>query len=344
MRKIDSHSHIVFNNPQLLLEQSKEDYGYEKLGVMGIPSSHGILNNLECLRVKALAPDYAYVYGGMAYREGIADNAETHEKQLQLLMDAGFDGWKILESKPARYAKLQKPLDSALFSRAFAMAEKEQIPITWHSGDPATFWSAETAPAFAVKNHWLCVGEGMPTLAECYRQTETVLDRYPKLCVTLAHLFFTSDDIDHAVRLMEQHPNLFLDVTPGNEMYDNFMKKPEEWTNFFVKYQDRLIYGTDMVDNRVDSVFGSQKAIVELTIKTLFEKTPFTVWEITGTGLGLPETVLQKLMAENFEKYIQPNAPKAISKSGVNAYAEFLAPILNKDETRQMEDLLNELA
>ncbi|GEM_PF-1431477 len=342
MIRLDSHTHVFYNNAEELLRQSKEEYGYEKIGVMGLSCYHGRQNNLECLRAKVLAPDYAYVYGTMVYGDNAPATGDDHEKQLRLMLEAGFDGWKILESKPSVYQKLQIPLDGEVFEKAFAFAEENAVRVTWHAGDPAPFWSEETAPEFAVRNHWLCVGEGMPTLRQIYTQVENVLDRHPHLYASLAHLYFTSDDRAHAERMLESYPNLNLDLTPGNEMYDNFMKDRQGWYNFFCKYSSRLIYGTDMVDSVSDPVFGSQSAIVDLVMKTLCEDKTFTVWQITGQGLGLPNDVQENLFHKNYEKLIAQN-PKPINKCGLETYVEYVLPKMNQEEQRKTEALLLEI-
>jgi hypothetical protein len=39
---------------------------------------------------------------------------------------------------------------------------------------------------------------------------------------------------------------VFFDLTPGAEMYFNFSSRLGEVRDFFLRYQDRLIYGTDI--------------------------------------------------------------------------------------------------
>ena len=46
MRRIDSHTHVDAGRPEVLLARAREKFGYEKIGVMGIPCSNGPLNNL----------------------------------------------------------------------------------------------------------------------------------------------------------------------------------------------------------------------------------------------------------------------------------------------------------
>lgn len=337
MRIIDSHTHLDRGNPRKLL-QMVDHFGYEKYGVMAIPCSNGPLNTLECLLTKRLAPERTYVFGGIVYTPGQAPTAEDHEKQLQLMLEAGCDGWKILESKPSIYRRLQLPLDGEVFSKAFALAEREGVPITWHAGDPATFWSAETAPRFAVENNWLCVGEGFPTLERIYGEVEAVFARHPKLKAAMAHLYFTSDDRAHAERMLDGYENFWLDLTPGSEMYHAFLADREGWAAFFEKYQDKLVFGTDMVDSEGDVVFDSQDSIVDFVLRTLVGAEPFSVKDVSGTGLGLAQPVLDKILARNFESRV--GAPRAISDSGLAAYADYLMPRLTPEERMRAEALM----
>ena len=337
MRIIDSHVHLEYHNPQKALEMV-DHFGYEKYALMATPCQGDALNTLESLLAKRLAPERTYVFGGMVYTPQAAPNGADHEKQLQLMLEAGCDGWKLLESKPATYRALQVPLDGEVFDRSFALAEREGVPVTWHAGDPATFWDAKTAPAFAVENNWLCVGEGFPTLSEIYRQVEAVMARHPKLRVSMAHLYFTSDDRAHAERMLDAYEHFWLDLTPGSEMYSAFLADREGWKAFFDRYQDKLVFGTDMVDGEGDVVFGSQDTIVEFVMRTLREETPFSVAGIGGTGLGLPQGVQEKIFAKNFER--RAGLPKAISESGLNAYVEYLMPRLTKEDRKRAEALL----
>jgi len=189
-----------------------------------------------------------------------------------------------------------------------------------------------------VKYNWLCVGEGFPTLSEMYRQVEAVMARHPKLCTSMAHLYFTSDDRAHAERMLDTYENFWLDLTPGSEMYTAFLADREGWRAFFERYQDKLVFGTDMVDAEDDVVFGSQDTIVEFVLKTLVEDTPFSVGGISGTGLGLPEGVKKKIFAENFERRV--GKPKPISETGLHAYVEYLMPRLTREQQKHAEMLL----
>ncbi len=338
MEFINSHVHLENGHPEWIMSLA-EAYNYKKIGVMAIPCHCGPLNTLECLLMKLLGPEKVYVYGGMVYLPDMEPTAKSHEEQLRLMMEAGCDGWKILESKPTYYKQLQLPLDGEVFSRAFAIAEREGIPIKWHAGDPATFWDAKKAPKWAAENNWLYTGEGYPSLEKIYSEVENVLMRHPGLRATMAHLYFTSDDMAHGERLLEKYEHFGFDITPGTEMYDAFLSDREAWKRYFIRWQDKLDFGTDMPDWTSPDKIPPYDDTCELIYKTLAGTEYFEEHGCAGVGLGLEKSILDKIFVGNFER-VNGKIPKPINISGLNAYAEWLMPKLSEDERRTAERLL----
>ena len=342
MDYINSHVHLENGHPEWILPLA-DAYNYKKVNMLAIPCHFGALNTLECMLMKNLAPDRVYVYGGMVYLPGMEPTAKGHEEQLRLMMEAGCDGWKILESKPQRYKELQLPLDGEIFSRAFAMAESERIPIKWHAGDPATFWDEKKAPGWAAANGWLYTGEGFPTLEKIYSEVENVLARHPRLIAYLAHLYFISDDMPHGERLLSTYENLGFDITPGTEMYDAFLADREAWKAFFIRWQDKLEFGTDMPDWTSPEGIPPRDDTCDLIYNTLAGTGYFEEKGCKGCGLGLDKPILDKIFRTNFERVNGEN-PRPLSKTGLNAYAEWLLPKLDKNTRLKAEKMLTERA
>jgi hypothetical protein len=71
-----------------------------------------------------------------------------------------------------------------------------------------------------------------------------VLDRYPHLRVIFAHFFFIAPQLDRAAQLLERYPNVYLDLTPGIEMYFAFTRQRQRAREFFCQYSDRILLGS----------------------------------------------------------------------------------------------------
>ena len=96
-----------------------------------------------------------------------------------------------------------------------------------------------------------------------------------------------------------------------------------------------------MVDDEGDVVFGSQDAIVELVMNTLCEDKPYALHGHSGTGLGLKEEPLRKIMSENFLG--RNGDPKPLNMAGVCAYAEWLMARLDGEDRARCEALMKQL-
>ena len=93
---IDAHVHLYPGDPQPLADRLAA-LGTARFNVLGVPGIWGSDNNLHCLRMKALYPGRAWVFGGLNWR---GPECPLPERQLELMMLAGFDGLKLLETKP----------------------------------------------------------------------------------------------------------------------------------------------------------------------------------------------------------------------------------------------------
>lgn len=322
MLKIDCHTHVMDGNPALLIKRSAQS-GVDRLNVLGVPVLCGAGNNFECLMVKKLRPEAAYCFGGLVWQ---GKRCPSPEEQLRLIMEAGFDGLKLIETKPTVQKERGFHPQDELFEAMFALAEQERFPILWHVGDPAAFWSLDTAPAFAVENGWTYEKEGFLPLAELYHETEEVLKRHPRLCLVLAHFYFCSDDAGHIEGLLNKYSGLSVDITPGVEMYQNFAQNPAFWQSFFEKYSNRILMGSDMTDEAADTYYEPIGRI----IRGMLSPDPFEVWDIKTNGLRLSQAALENIWSRNFIR-LCGHEPKPINHSGLSNLMRFYETRLDAD-------------
>ena len=307
--------------------------GAEKFNVLSLAMMENPLNNLSCLLVKAKNPGRAYAFCSLTHDEGGGECLA----QLQMWMRAGFDGWKILETKPSVAKLLDVRMDGERFEPAFDWAEKNQIPIIWHVGDPATFWDPDRVPSWAVESGWAYIGGGFPALEDLYAQTETVLKRHPNLKATFAHLYFTSDDEAHARRMLDTYPNIRFDITPGSEMYYAFCEDPARWRRFFLEYQERIVYGTDLESDAesYERLYGMKMEEGEAQID--WPARWIQRW-LTGTGemdlmgtpvrgLGLTQSAAEKILGGNFLRFVG-GEPKPLDRAAALEGVKWVEGIL----------------
>ena len=319
---LDAHSHVMegaFGAKRLL--QIEEGYGYHSCNALGAVAWGGAAQNVQCLAVKLFRPD-CYAFAGLNHCEG------DFEFQCRRLAGMGADGFKLIEGKPDVYRKIGKTLDDPYYDDFYRFAQENGFPILAHVGDPPEFWDIAKAPAFAVKNGWTYTDGCYPELDELFAQVENVVTRFPELHLVLAHFFFHSHQLDRAAAFLDRHPCVSFDLCPGTEMYDNFSQAPAAVRTFFLKYQDRLVFGTDNWDTDDPQEKKDKDEINRMIHNFLQTGKAFSVWDRKMCGLDLPVSVLKKIYEKNFRR-LAGKEPRALNKT---ALAEHCRELIDEPE------------
>ncbi|HET60206.1 MAG TPA: hypothetical protein ENN32_07550, partial [Chloroflexi bacterium] len=158
-----------------------------------------------------------------------------------------------------------------------------------------------------------------------------VMERHPNLSVIFAHFFFLSAQLERLGGYLDRYPNMHVDLTPGVEMYHNFAKQPEKAREFFIRYQDRIVFGTDLDESALfvsdEGAAHSNDSDVRIHLIRLFLETegafaPESSAALLGEfekpfqGIHLPQEVLEKIYHKNFEK-LAGKQPRALQRKAI---------------------------
>lgn len=320
--------------------------GVERFTVLCTLHPHMANLNAVGIYAKARYPAQIYLFGGLDHasiagkppQEAAADLAT----QVDRLIALGCDGLKMIEGKPMVYKMLPFPFDGLLYSDLFSHLEQTGFPLLFHVNDPEEFWSAALAPAWAKERNWVYDDGTYPEKETLYAQVENVLRRCPKLKVILAHFYFLSADLPRAAALLDRYDNVHFDITPGSEMYGNFSRNPEATRDFFIKYQDRILFGTDSNERRLSpapegdiiahpmlGTFWRMRAFLETD-----RVQPAWGWPDKGEvrGIALPQEALEKIYYRNFERLVG-RAPAPLNREQAIAECERLADLFERGAT-----------
>ena len=337
---IDSHWHLYVpyhedgTDYRLMLDQLQKDQGLEAMNLCCIPCYHelGPAQNLLAAIYKLHNPT-AYAYGGLVYPQIPFQNPMPEGmdplSQYRELMDLGFDGIKMLETKPTEQKIYGMCIDDPYYDGLFAAAEADGTHMVWHVADPETFWDIDRIPQRFLDRGWY-YGDGTYMSHErIYEQVYNVLDAHPQLKVSFAHFFFLSDHPQRLAELFDKYPGTSVDVTPGSEMYGSFRENREFYRDFFEKYQDRIIFGTDTSYSGGDMTRFNDRSKAVVAFLTTDQE--LEVISVPTKGLALPKPVTDKILGGNFRKAAGP-APKTIDRQKLRAYAEKYRQLI-QDET-----------
>ena len=321
---IDCHLHFQDIRKINKALKSMKALGFSKTCCQSLINSERVNFNPEELYFKSKHPAKVYICGAPDYTRLIAGKTDAGidlENQINTLKKAGFDGIKIITGKPSYYKFTKTPFDNKIFRGFFKRLEETRFPLLFHVGDPVAYWDPNDT--FSNLRGWNCAKGGFVTFPELLRQVETVLKRNTKLTVIFAHFMFLAKDLDRVEGYFKKFPNFHVDMTPGTELYYDLSKDPAKTRKFFIKWQDRILYGTDLFYTggpapSKDETFGdSTKRNVQIlkglkefftTAKTLklFNKTDQKVFNISLNesikGIKLPKNILDKIFYKNFER------------------------------------------
>lgn len=317
--RIDAHVHVLGAGTEgaRQLARIERDYTYETANFLSAEGMNDAAQNALGIYFKLLDPSH-YAFGGFHYRFAYDFAAE-----LESLHAIGFDGIKMIENKPTERRRLGFRQDDPRYEAAYALAQELDFPFLIHVNDPRDFWDKDLCPDWA-RTAGFFYGDaeaGWPSYEQILAETLGMLERFPRLRICCAHLLFLSDDEPRLRRLIEEHQNLYLDVTAGTEMYFSFGRDPERWRRFFTDFQDRIFFGTDNANRftEEDKRIADELNRVEQTIFS--SHGTLTLWGETIYGLALPESVTDKLYAENF-RHFAGACPRKLDREKAAAYLE----------------------
>jgi predicted TIM-barrel fold metal-dependent hydrolase len=142
---------------------------------------------------------------------------------------------------------------------------------------------------------------------------KNILEWYPNITIVGAHMASQPEDLKQLGIWLDNYPNLFVDTGSAKWMVREFGSKIDETLDFFEKYQDRILFGTDFVAGRGDrepipgyyiNRFLSFQALFETNIRDLSFPIPDPENDNKTriNGLNLRQDILKKLYWENANK------------------------------------------
>ncbi len=346
------NAHVHFEYIPLIDETKRFFEGLEitRLNIVSPARLDRVNSNPQAICFKAMYPNEVYISGGLDYSviEGKTDKdiGKILGEQVIKLKEIGFDGIKILETKPNYAKRMPFPIDSPVYNSFFANIESLQMPIFWHVADPEEFWDEDRIPPVAKERGWDYTDGSYPTKEELYRRVENILERFPKLKIVFAHFYFLSANLERAENLLQNFPNVNLDITPGSEMYYNFSAYPEKTREFFIKYQDRIVFGDDtavtkngiakeLITNRIkfmkDFLETDKEFSVGRTDKNFLARPDIV------KGIKLPETVLEKIYRLNFLRIVGEK-PRKLNTSLAKEECHRIGEVLESKYNCSKED------
>lgn len=252
----DIHAHWPRDLEPAALLAAMDDLGVER----AVNLSGGFGGQLDAMldRFHQAAPGRLAIFANIDFTR-IDESAFGRETaaMLERAHARGAAGLKIFKSlgltiKDGRGQVV--PIDDPRLDPIWAACGALGIPVLIHSADPVAFF----APIDAKNERWLQLqrhpdwsfhGPGFPAREEVLRQRDRVLERHPKTRFIGAHMGANSEDLEALARRLDRYQNFVVDLSGR---VAELGRQPYAARRFLLKYQDRVLFGTDRYPGRPD--------------------------------------------------------------------------------------------
>jgi predicted TIM-barrel fold metal-dependent hydrolase len=201
--------------------------------------------------------------------------------------------------------------DDAKFEPIYQDIQQHGKTLLAHQAEPDVAWGpanpADPSWSYYQENPQWYLGDkkGFPSKKTILAARDHVLEQNPKLRVVGVHLGSMEKSLDDMTSHLDRYPNFAIDMAARMEYL--MLMPTEQVRSFFIKYQDRVLYGTDLDVLPTADVSESVKEWQETYVrdwKFLATDQMVKVGSRQVRGLKLPEAVLRKIMHENAVKWI----------------------------------------
>jgi len=257
---------------------------------------------VAAIRASPKMKDRVRVLAGIDFRNIGPGWAERAIKQLETDIAAGAVGvGEIgkglgLSIRKADGSRLK--IDDPALDPVWAACARLGVPVFIHTADPQEFFR----PTIDLTNErWLELSlfpgrrypqDQFPSFDQLMTERNNLFRRNPKTTFVAAHMGWHANDLGRLGKLLSENPNVYTEV--GAVLYD-IGRQPHAAHDFFVKYQDRILFGKDSFQPEEYPyywrVFETRDEYFD------YYRHYHAFWKLYG--IDLPDSVLRKVYYQN---------------------------------------------
>jgi predicted TIM-barrel fold metal-dependent hydrolase len=284
---------------------------------LGIPFQEGMDAFRKVLGDRVLyfpTPDFSDTSPGFG---------ERMAEDLERKVDAGANGLKIFKEFGLRHRDAGDnliPVDDPRLDSLWAKAGELGVPVLIHTADPVAFFQPldennERWQELQLHPNWHFGRSEFPDHDTLLAQRNRVIERHPDTTFIGAHLGNYPENLTYVDACLDRYPNFYVDTCAR---IGEIGRHPvQEVRAFFLKHQDRVIFGTDLVLRWEEFEEQDQEDLPE--VKRFYD----AHWCFFETGeqqieypgfpnqgrwkvgaIHLPDAVLEKLYVRNAQRLV----------------------------------------
>lgn len=256
IKKFDIHTHIDSDAP--FLQKFLDEYNM-KVNTLCTGGLDTVRMNFRIDEARIFCNEqpryYSWVTTFDLTKRNEPDWAENVIKKLKDDFAHGAVGVKIwkeigmsIKDKDGKYIMVDDPM----FEPIFDFIAQEGKTLIAHIGEPIQAWMPDHPESSGVPlGYWgkhpqfsFWDKPGVPSYNEIMAARDHVIAKHPNLRFVGAHLGSLEFDVDEIAKRLEAYPNFAVEI--GGRMRYFMWQARGKVREFFMKFQDRIMYGTDL--------------------------------------------------------------------------------------------------
>ncbi len=323
VEKTDSHVHNNTDQPALI-EQAQED-NFRLLSInwddVNDPPPMEVQQDFALRQIKAYPERLAYA---TTFSIRNFNDAAWEEQTLSYLKNSFDQGavavkiYKVIGMSLRDKNDKLVMIDDPAFDNVINFIIKSNIPVVGHLGEPKNCWlPVEEMTINGDKGYFsqnpkyhMFLHPEFPTYEEQIAARDRMLERHPDLKFVGVHLGSLEWSVSELAKRLDKFPNMAVDMAARISHLQHQAKTNwQEVHDFCMKYQDRLLYATDIAASDTDDPSAIKKHAHDVWLNDWkFFTTDETMKdpEVEGEfkGLKLPREVIDKIYHKNFNTWI----------------------------------------
>ena len=222
------------------------------------------------------------------------DSVRRGSRGLKQLKDLGL----VDRDKSGKLIAIDDPRLDPIWEEAGRLG----IPVSIHTSDPEAFFhpvdnTNERYEELTGHPDWSFYGPQFPSKEELLAQRDRMFAKHPHTNFVALHVANWPENLDYVSNLLDKLPNVMIEFGAREA---ELGRQPKRAREFFIKYQDRIMFGTD--NGMDEAMYRNHFRWLETSDEY------FDYWGAPGqgrwkiSGMGLPDSVLEKIYHTNAER------------------------------------------
>ena len=320
MTRIDAHIHFPGDTPESIA--LLDHFDLKLLNICYSQDAHGAWRD-QAEIYRSLAETYPHRYAWCTTFDLPRFDDPDYVKSVIAGLESDFAAgavackvWKNMGMGVRTPSGASFMVDDPLLDPIYSFVADSRKTLLMHIADPRSCWEPlrESCPHSGYyRSHpeWYMYGrEDVPSHAELVDSRDAVIANHPNLRIVGAHLGSLEHDLNELALRFDRYPNFAADISA--RLPDLARHETVQVREFCVRYQDRILFGTDHGTRDRFSRMPAEESIRELRelADRLNEHFEFFAsaekLSVNGhctQGMALPTDVVERILRTNAQTW-----------------------------------------